>query len=85
MAKRYLSVDGKLITLNNKLIELPVDCADPVSESLVSSNTDLVNQNKALVEEIETLVENLLTGANITDNILITSNANDILTANHKK
>ena len=59
MAKRYLSVDGKLITLNNKLIELPADCADPVSESLVSSNTDLVNQNKALVEEIETLVENL--------------------------
>ena len=49
MAKRYLSVDGKLITLNNKLIELPADCADPVSESLVSSNTDLVNQNKALV------------------------------------
>ena len=85
MAKRYLSVDGKLITLNNKLIELPADCADPVSESLVSSNTDLVNQNKALVEEIETLVENLSTGANITDNILVTSNANDILTANHKK
>ena len=85
MAKRYLSVDGKLITLNNKLIELPADCADSVSESLVSSNTDLVNQNKALVEEIETLVENLSTGANITDNILVTSNANDILTANHKK
>lgn len=56
MSDKYLSINGKLMTIDNKLIKLPSGCIDPLSENLVDTNTELVNQNKALVEDIETLV-----------------------------
>lgn len=56
MSDKYLSINGKLMTIDNKLIKLPSGCIDPLSENLVDTNTELVNQNKALVEDIKTLV-----------------------------